>query len=136
MGGFHVFPQPSTPPEPAPPDRVGASAASVVVGPRWQPSLPAASSSHTSLDDAACNSFEFDELGGVIWARPLYLSFYLFFFLLPSSKKRMRLVPETRSRRLKQVIQRVPIKHGCRYFLVDFLHVFLIFKNLDFGFLN
>lgn len=67
-GGFQVFPPPSTPPEPAPPDR-GATVANppshstsqVPPPPRWQllhgatvsSSLPTASS-HTSLDEAAC----------------------------------------------------------------------------------
>ena len=70
VGGFQVFPPPSTPPEPAPPDLeadCGPSSglkalSSAASRPRWQlqhgtaisSSLPTASSSHTSLDEAAC----------------------------------------------------------------------------------
>lgn len=68
VGGFQVFPPPSTPPEPAPPDlepECGLKALSSTQAasrPRWQlqhgtaisSSLPTASSSHTSLDEAAC----------------------------------------------------------------------------------
>jgi len=61
LGGFQVFPPPSTPPEPAPPDRGAPQQAPPAPPPRWQllhaatasSSLPTASS-HTSLDEAAC----------------------------------------------------------------------------------
>lgn len=74
--GFQIYPPPTTPPEPAPPDNIGTSMMRQYKG-------NLVSASQSSLDDITCKKFTFHSLSLTL---SLSINFLLLFFSFQKKK--------------------------------------------------